>query len=720
MKWLLRIFLGLIVIGVSLLLIVRYAGPSFATSKINTILAENFDEGSRFDGFDLTLHRGKVGLKELIVGQPKGFSGKPMFQLGGIEADLDLFSITSDTVIIENLRILNPALFYQVNQEGLSNFEAALDALVPSWREPSEEEEEEEPTTPPNKKLLVRNLEILGVQLSAASQQSGDQVDLNLENLNLTINNFLFDPADPEYGPRILELVLNLSLDAINASQPAGFEKDLLLGLQGFDFAASVSDARPGEMVIENIVLNQPFASFQQAADGKSNIDALIKAFIPAAFAQSEDQQPVAEVDTSPAAPESQPTKSMTLALESFRIEDAGFHFANLDPSAPLSFEMSDLKFLLSGVSLDPLANEVTVSSLSLEDGRFNLLRSSPSEEKTKTLADQSSPASTDETVEGEVVAEAQPLPAGRIFLDSFSLANFSFDIRDEVLASEPLVYRLAPITSTVRNLDLDTRPGANPSPAEIDFEFTLDQGEEIQKAFFKSQIIATDLTNRIPSVATFVRFTGFDLQPLRPLLPPGTITALGGSGLDLVVDLKVSEDLLDGNLAIINNKGNRTALPIKGTPDKPEVSLQDIFTAILGRPLDMAGNLAGGAIDAAGAITEGAVAAASDLGKGATKTVSRIGGGLMSGVRGVASGNLEEVSGGLKEATVGAAGEATGAVREGTGSATKGVSGATAAATGGAAVEQWKKLTPERHATTVATAKEWLSNIQFPLTGEQ
>ncbi len=720
MKFLIKLFLGLVILVAVLLVAARFAGPPIATRVVNSTLKEKFGESSSFEGIDLALLQGRVGLGALRIAQPEGFGDGFFASYDSIEADVDLRSLTSDTIIVETLRVVNPSFNYRVNPEGFSNVEAAIAAFAPAEPETEPETEPEDESSSPPKKLIVRNLEILGVNFTANSENSPRPVTVKLEDFNLEIRDFTFDPADPDFGPRVLETAIVLSIGAFHASQPDGFSGDTLVGLDGLDLSISVSEARPETFAIESIIVNSPFASVQVNETGGNNIEALIEALIPAAFVTTSQDDPAAEEDTvtpepTPTAP---PAKMMALALDSLRIESAGFELLSADPANPATIKMADLAVLLAGIELDPATNAIQIAEVDLSNAAFDIVRLKPADTETATATNEAEPTTapveTDSTVATAEDSTESSTPTGRIALNRFNLNGFTVDLRDEALMSEPLVYTLDPITTSAQGIVIDPSSG-NLEPATIELSFTLVQGGELQNAEFVSLTRITDLHQKIPSLATALRFTGFDLAPLRPLLPPGVITALGGSGLDVQVDAQVSETLLDGSFAIINNKGNRTAIPIKGTPTKPEISFQSIFTAVLGRPLDMAGNVASGAVGAAAEIGSGAADAAKNIGKGAGETAKKIGGGLMSSVKGLASGDLDAVTGGVKDATVGAAGEAGKAAQETAGKATQTVGSAAGAAAGSATVIAWREDTPVRHAASVEAATEWLESITFP-----
>ena len=555
LKWLFRLFLLFTIVALVFAIVARFAVPPMVSGFVDGKLKEAFGEEAGFGGVDLSLHKGRVVLKDLRVPQPEGWGEGDLLRFSSVEADIAVGALLGGNLVIEKVRLVDPFAGIALNPEGRSNIEAAMVKL--------------------------------GFEVEVADEEDGaDEPD-----------------SDGERGGGSIRIV-------------------------------------------------------------------------------------------------------------SVEIVNGGFSFADANLAAPLSASLEGLMVDLADLSLDPSALEL--GSLVISGARIFVERGKPADdlpEATEDAAGSDQPASEEESVELAAEETSSDAKAGRIVVHEFRIEDVELTYRDAVLMEEVLQYVVVPFGVAVSGLVID---GANPvdgPPGEVRISFGLNQGEGVQTAAFDLRAQLSDFDRAYPTVAAWVRISGLDLEPIRPLLPTGTIAALGGSGIDFETNLRMSDEQLDGTFAVINNKGGDIRYPITGTPAEPDVvSINAIFTNLLGRPVDMAANIAGGAIDAASEIGSGAVRAAGDLAEGAGNVVSRVGGGVLSGARGLLRGDLEEAGEGLSEATIGAVSGAGSAAADAVSEARDSAGSAGRAASGGAKVDAWRAGTAERHAASVDAAEAWLA----------
>jgi len=65
------------------------------------------------DSVNLSVFSGSGTLKGLLVGNPEGFKSDNIFELGQIDITIDKGSILTDTIVIEKLHIIEPAISYE-------------------------------------------------------------------------------------------------------------------------------------------------------------------------------------------------------------------------------------------------------------------------------------------------------------------------------------------------------------------------------------------------------------------------------------------------------------------------------------------------------------------------------------------------------------------------------------------------------------------------------
>ena len=80
-------------------------------------------------GVSINLKEGKAGIAGLTVANPPGYSNANMFELNGIEVDLNLGSIGKDVLVIESIRIDDPKVVFEGDEDGGSNMQTLLDNM---------------------------------------------------------------------------------------------------------------------------------------------------------------------------------------------------------------------------------------------------------------------------------------------------------------------------------------------------------------------------------------------------------------------------------------------------------------------------------------------------------------------------------------------------------------------------------------------------------------
>jgi hypothetical protein len=123
-----RILIVAVVVGV----VAVAAAAWFLLSNLNSLVASVIEEeGSRVVGTSLRvgsvsidLRGGSGTIRGLRVANPDGFSRGDAFTLGEITLALDTGSLTSSPLVVERIRVAQPAANFEVDARGRSNFGA--------------------------------------------------------------------------------------------------------------------------------------------------------------------------------------------------------------------------------------------------------------------------------------------------------------------------------------------------------------------------------------------------------------------------------------------------------------------------------------------------------------------------------------------------------------------------------------------------------------------
>lgn len=156
-----------IVGGIGAVLIIAVVGFFvYVYSNLDSIVKDAVEEyGPRYTGVSVTLAKvelspenGQGKLSGLVIGNPRGFGTDASFKLGSIETNIDLASLTSDTIVIKSILIDGPDVTYEFG-EGGSNI-SVIGQNVEKAAARSDKAAESTQESGPGKKMIVESLVI--------------------------------------------------------------------------------------------------------------------------------------------------------------------------------------------------------------------------------------------------------------------------------------------------------------------------------------------------------------------------------------------------------------------------------------------------------------------------------------------------------------------------------------------------------------------------------
>ncbi|MGH7824737.1 MAG: hypothetical protein ACREQ7_06130 [Candidatus Binatia bacterium] len=143
----------------------------------------------RLNDVDIELTSGKGALRGLTVGNPPGFKSERALSLGEISLQLDVGSVTKDTVVIKEISITAPEVMYEFGLKG-SNIDALrrnVDAYTAQGKDGKKETTAPEEPDKPGKKLIVEQLHIRnGIVNVSATELQGKTATAPLPDIHLT------------------------------------------------------------------------------------------------------------------------------------------------------------------------------------------------------------------------------------------------------------------------------------------------------------------------------------------------------------------------------------------------------------------------------------------------------------------------------------------------------------------------------------------------------
>ena len=177
-----KVFVGLVVVIVILGVVVwrLYANLDLIVAKtIEDVGTEVTGTSVAVSGVQLHLLDGQAAISGLEIANPAGFSNPDIFKLGKIAVSIDVESLKGSPIVVEELVVAQPQVFYEINQSGISNLSAlkknidsysASKTPPPGQQQPAATEPAGEPV-----KLVIRKLRFEGGHLSATSAMAPDR-----------------------------------------------------------------------------------------------------------------------------------------------------------------------------------------------------------------------------------------------------------------------------------------------------------------------------------------------------------------------------------------------------------------------------------------------------------------------------------------------------------------------------------------------------------------
>jgi hypothetical protein len=120
-------------VGIIALVIVAavIAGVWMLLSNLNSLVAGIIeDEGTKVtetsvtvSGVEIKLREGSGSIDNLAIASPPGYEADRVFSLGNITVDLDLESLRSDPIVIDEVRISAPEVNAEFKESGASNID---------------------------------------------------------------------------------------------------------------------------------------------------------------------------------------------------------------------------------------------------------------------------------------------------------------------------------------------------------------------------------------------------------------------------------------------------------------------------------------------------------------------------------------------------------------------------------------------------------------------
>jgi hypothetical protein len=178
-----NIILSFVVLPLAILLIILvvafyFVGNTLIKTGIEAAATKTLGVPVTVKGIDLSLLRGRVDIKGLVVKNPPGYANETLLELGEGVVNLDIGSLMSDTIKIQLIKLDGTKL--TIEQKGLTNnLKEILDRL------PKEEKPEAKPAAEEKgKNLHINRLEITNTNVKVKLLPipgKADTVSINID-----------------------------------------------------------------------------------------------------------------------------------------------------------------------------------------------------------------------------------------------------------------------------------------------------------------------------------------------------------------------------------------------------------------------------------------------------------------------------------------------------------------------------------------------------------
>ena len=104
------IFLGALVIIIGAAYYLTPSLESIVKTLVNKYGSEITGTEVKLEGFNLSLTNGEGSISGLTVANPQNYKSPYIISLGGVSVKIDLKSLTTDTIIINEIKVDKPVI----------------------------------------------------------------------------------------------------------------------------------------------------------------------------------------------------------------------------------------------------------------------------------------------------------------------------------------------------------------------------------------------------------------------------------------------------------------------------------------------------------------------------------------------------------------------------------------------------------------------------------
>ena len=225
-----------LVLGAILVLLIAIGGGVyFLLSNLDELVKNAIQTyGSEAAQTSVAVDRVKIGLQDgsgtisgLSVGNPPGFSSPRIFSLGEIATRIDLKSISKELVTIDEVRIVAPEVFFEINQAGGTNLDRLKQNLSGGGSGSAAKSAPSSGGGSQGPNILIRRLLFADGQIHARVAPLGKNYELKLPRIELTNLGGKNGSPAKQVAEQLLTLLSDAALKEIKKQGLDQYKKEL-------------------------------------------------------------------------------------------------------------------------------------------------------------------------------------------------------------------------------------------------------------------------------------------------------------------------------------------------------------------------------------------------------------------------------------------------------------------------------------------------------------
>ena len=217
------IVLGLVAVVVVILLCVWMFLGTVIRTGVQQVGSAVTKCDIKVEDVSISLLRGKVSIRNLVVGNPEGFKTDNAFSLGLVDVSMKPLSVLSDRIIIDEILVEAPELTYELAitklTSNLGQMQKNVEEFLASDSDSEPKEKEEKEKAPekekPGKKVQINHVRVSGgkIRLSATLAQ-GTALPVPLPTIDLKDIGKEKDVSGIEAAATVLKETLGSAISA--------------------------------------------------------------------------------------------------------------------------------------------------------------------------------------------------------------------------------------------------------------------------------------------------------------------------------------------------------------------------------------------------------------------------------------------------------------------------------------------------------------------------